>query len=204
VPRGNRTGPAGQGPKTGRAASYGAGRPGPAYLNLVPRLGLWSWARRRGRGRGKGRGGGRGAGEGRGLGRGMGRGRGVMPRSKLAALPQIGEEEVLAPTTPPPPPSRSGNDQELQGLKAQTGATEQELRATDEKNAQVQVGGHRPSSLVAAVDTALCAVCGACVAVCPVGAITVDATATIETSSCTGCGLCVDECPQEAITLKRI
>jgi len=143
-------------------------------------------------------------GKGRGLGRGMGRGRGVMPRSKLAALPQIGEEEVLAPKTPPPPPSRNESDQELQGLQAQTGATEQELRATNEKNAQVQVGGHRPSSLVAVVDSARCTGCGACEAICPMGAIAVDATASIETSRCAGCGLCVDECPQEAITLKRI
>ena len=128
----------------------------------------------------------------------------MMPRSGTAPPTQIGEEEVSAPTTPPPPASRSGNDQELEALKAQARATEQELRAAREKVAQMQVGGRRPSSLVAAVDTARCTGCGACAAVCPMGAITVDAAATIETPSCTGCGLCVDECPQEAITLKRI
>ena len=204
MPGGDGTGPAGLGPMIGRAAGYGAGRPVPGYLGLVPRRGFWGWARGRGRSRGKGRGGGRGAGKGRGLGRGMGRGRGMMPSSETAPPPQIGEEDVSAPTTPPPSPSRSGNDQELQGLKAQARATEQELKATNENVAQMQAGGRRPNSLVAAVDTALCAGCGACAAVCPIGAITVDAAASIETSSCTGCGLCVDECPQEAITLKRI
>ena len=203
MPGGDRTGPAGLGPMTGRAAGYGAGRPVPGYLSLVPRRGLWGWARGRGRGRGKGRGGGRGMGKGRGLGRGMGRGRGMMPSAGTAPRPQIGEEEVSAPTTPPPPASRGGSDQELQGLKAQARGIEQKLRATNEKVAQMQLGG-RPSSLVAAVDTAQCMGCGACAAVCPMGAITVDATATIEASSCTGCGLCVDECPQEAITLKRV
>jgi ferredoxin len=203
VPRGDRTGPAGLGAMIGRAAGYGAGRHGSAYLNLAPCLGLWSWIRRRGRGRAKGRGGGRGAGKGRGLGRGTGRGRGMMPSSWPAPPHQIGEEEVLAPTTPTPPPSRSGNDQDLQELKAQARATVQELRATNEKNTQVQVGGHLPSSVVAAVDATQCTGCGACAAICPMEAIAVDATASIETSRCAGCGLCVDECPQAAITLKR-
>lgn len=204
MPGGNRTGPAGLDPLTGRAAGCGAGRPVRGYLNSVLRLGFWCWARGRGRGRGKGRGGGRGAGKGRGLGRGMGRGRGMMPSSGTVPPRQIGEEEVSAPRTTPPPPSRSGNDQEFKGLKAQARAAEQELRATNKNVAQMQAGGRRPNSLVAAVDTARCTGCGACAEACPMEAITVDATATIETCNCTGCGLCVDECPQEAITLKRI
>jgi len=71
MPRGDRTGPLGQGPTTGRAAGYCAGYPVPGYMNPVPRMG-------RGYGRGYGRGLGRGVG--RGYGRGFGRGRAYSPR----------------------------------------------------------------------------------------------------------------------------
>ena len=58
MPFGDRTGPRGLGPMTGRAAGYCAGYPAPGHANPAP-------------GRGFGRGGG-----GRGWGRGFGRGRG--------------------------------------------------------------------------------------------------------------------------------
>jgi hypothetical protein len=61
MPGGNRTGPRGAGPMTGRAAGYCAGYPVPGYTNPG-----------RGYGRGFGRGWGRGYG--RGWGRGFGRG----------------------------------------------------------------------------------------------------------------------------------
>ncbi|MFW6110773.1 MAG: DUF5320 domain-containing protein [Thermoproteota archaeon] len=67
MPRGDRTGPLGRGPMTGRAAGYCTGYPVPGYMNPVPRLG-------RGYGRGLGRG------FGRGYGRGFGRGRVYFPR----------------------------------------------------------------------------------------------------------------------------
>ena len=58
MPGGDRTGPLGLGPRTGRAAGYCSGYPGPGYMH--PKLGL-----------------GRGLGRGRGFGRGFyGRGRG--------------------------------------------------------------------------------------------------------------------------------
>jgi hypothetical protein len=47
MPRGDRTGPRGAGPMTGRAAGYCAGYPAPGYMNPMP-----------GRGFGSGRGGG--------------------------------------------------------------------------------------------------------------------------------------------------
>lgn len=40
VPRGDRTGPMGYGPRSGRAAGFCAGYPVPGYLNPVPRWGF--------------------------------------------------------------------------------------------------------------------------------------------------------------------
>jgi hypothetical protein len=47
MPRGNRTGPLGFGPRTGRSAGYCARYPFPGYMNPVPGRGF-------GRGRGRG------------------------------------------------------------------------------------------------------------------------------------------------------
>lgn len=66
MPGGDRTGPAGLGPMTGRAAGYCAGYPVPGYMNPIGGRGHWGW------GRGWGRGG-------FGRGRGWGRGWGVYP-----------------------------------------------------------------------------------------------------------------------------
>lgn len=52
MPGGDRTGPAGMGPMTGRSAGYCAGFGVPGYMNPIPGRGFW--------GRGRGRGGGRG------------------------------------------------------------------------------------------------------------------------------------------------
>jgi len=61
MPGGDRTGPAGLGPMTGRAAGYCAGYSVPGYMNPVPGRGFFG----RGKGRGWfGRGGGRGLGRG--------------------------------------------------------------------------------------------------------------------------------------------
>lgn len=64
MPLGDRTGPWGLGPMTGRAAGYCAGYAVPGYMNPIPGRGL----RRGGWGRGWGRGFGRGRGWGRGFG----------------------------------------------------------------------------------------------------------------------------------------
>ena len=52
MPRGDRTGPTGMGPMTGRAAGYCAGYPVPGYMNPGPRLGLGMRWGRGGGGRG--------------------------------------------------------------------------------------------------------------------------------------------------------
>jgi NAD-dependent dihydropyrimidine dehydrogenase PreA subunit len=50
------------------------------------------------------------------------------------------------------------------------------------------------------VETARCTGCGACVEVCPAGAIALmDGKACIDEEACTGCGACVDACPEGAI-----
>ena len=50
------------------------------------------------------------------------------------------------------------------------------------------------------VDVTRCTGCGACVEVCPVGAIAlVDGKARVDEELCTGCGACVDACPEGII-----
>jgi hypothetical protein len=87
MPRGDRTGPWGAGPMTGRAAGYCAGYSIPGYLNPVG-----GWGRRRGRGYG------------RGWGRGYGRGWYAYPPQAIvqpqtyppAAQPPTPEQEVAS------------------------------------------------------------------------------------------------------------
>jgi hypothetical protein len=94
MPRGDRTGPWGAGPMTGRAAGYCAGYSVPGFMNPIG-----------GYGRGWGRGHGRGFG--RGWGRGFGRGWYTYPPSVVGqpaypqayppvAQPQSPEQEVAA------------------------------------------------------------------------------------------------------------
>lgn len=45
------------------------------------------------------------------------------------------------------------------------------------------------------VDPTSCHPCGACVRVCPSGAITLQSVAVIDPNVCTSCGICVDVCP---------
>lgn len=69
MPRGDNTGPMGQGPMTGRAAGFCAGYNVPGYTNTTP-AGRGGF----GRGFGRGFGGGPGRAAGRGFGRGLGAG----------------------------------------------------------------------------------------------------------------------------------
>ena len=55
MPFGDRTGPSGMGPMTGRGAGFCAGYPTPGYANSFPRGGFGrGWGRGFGRGRGRG------------------------------------------------------------------------------------------------------------------------------------------------------
>jgi NAD-dependent dihydropyrimidine dehydrogenase PreA subunit len=48
-----------------------------------------------------------------------------------------------------------------------------------------------------------CVACGACVDVCPEGAITVDDVAVVDEKKCLDCAACVDECPNNAIKVEE-
>ncbi len=52
MPGGDRTGPMGLGPMTGRADGYCAGYPVPGFMNPAPGRGFWGWDPGRGRRRG--------------------------------------------------------------------------------------------------------------------------------------------------------
>ncbi len=93
MPGGDRTGPAGLGPMTGRAAGYCAGYSVPGYMNPIPGRGFF------GRGRGRGW-----FSRGRGFGRGWGMGyfsRGFSPwgyygGSESPYPPELSPDEELA------------------------------------------------------------------------------------------------------------
>ena len=56
----------------------------------------------------------------------------------------------------------------------------------------------------AVVDTTLCVACGACMEVCPRGAITVwkGSYSVVDDALCIGCGLCAKECPASVIRVE--
>ncbi|MEW6439825.1 MAG: 4Fe-4S binding protein [bacterium] len=62
-----------------------------------------------------------------------------------------------------------------------------------------------PSGYLAVVDAEKCESCGACVARCPMAAISLDGDgpAVVRKEHCMGCGVCPDICPKDAITLQR-
>ena len=95
MPAGDRTGPMGFGPMTGRGAGYCAGFPEPGYMNPIP-----------GRGWGMGRGWGRV----RGWGRGRGWGHGYYPMGVPGAIPAYGVAPYFA---------QPSGEHEVQALRAQ-------------------------------------------------------------------------------------
>ncbi|MBN1123781.1 MAG: DUF5320 domain-containing protein [Sedimentisphaerales bacterium] len=109
MPGGDRTGPAGMGPITGRAAGFCAGHPVPGYMNPAPGRGFWGAGRGFGRGRGMGRGWGF-----RGSGWGGWYGPGIVPPATLST------------------------EQELQMLRQQSENLQQTLNEINERISEIQ------------------------------------------------------------------
>jgi uncharacterized protein DUF5320 len=107
MPGGDRTGPAGSGPMTGRQAGYCTGNNAPGYTSAPLGGGF-------GRGFGRGMGGG----QGRGFGRGFGRG--------------IGAGWVQQPAAAPIAPVQASNS-ELDMLKAQSEAIQNTLENINQR-----------------------------------------------------------------------
>ncbi len=122
MPGGDRTGPMGMGPMTGRAAGFCAGYTVPGYMNGIP-------------GRGFGFGRGRGFGFGRGLGLGFrgGRGWGALPYA-APAYPYAGAAPVYgAPYGAAPNPQ-----QETDMLKGQAEYFEDALEGIKKRIAELE------------------------------------------------------------------
>ncbi|MBN1488481.1 MAG: 4Fe-4S binding protein [Phycisphaerae bacterium] len=117
--------------------------------------------------------------------------RGRWNRSTPDSRPPRGAE-----TESPSPNHTDSASAELDALKGQARALEQELQRVQSRLATAPT----PRSIaVVAVDGALCAGCGICASVCPNEAIVIERTAVIDPERCSGCGACVRQCPREAI-----
>jgi len=119
MPGGDRTGPLGMGPMTGRAVGFCAGYPVPGYVNPIP-----------GRGFGGGRGGGRGRGR-----RNRYYATGVPGWQRAAwGWPAFGPGWGYAAPYPPPATPGAGREQEIELLKRQA---EGLGRTLDDVNARI-------------------------------------------------------------------
>ncbi len=139
MPGGDRTGPMGMGPRTGRAAGYCAGYDRPGYTNDFGRGGYGGgsgWGRGGGYGRGRGGGGwGRGRGYGWGRGGGYGYGNGMGPAVGQTPYPTWGAPPWgAAPTTEDELEMLKGEHENLKKILADIQKRIKDLQAKPEKN----------------------------------------------------------------------
>ena len=199
MPRGDGTGPAGMGSRSGRGLGprgtqleeapntvEGGGIFQRLGNQLIRGLGFSGSGQRRGSGRGGGRG------MGMGSGRGMGMSRGALGRG----MNQIASNTKLSGNPASQPQMMRG--EEITILTEQARALEQQIQNIERRIDQVQGG---KSHAVAHVNVQKCGGCGVCVDFCPVEAIAINDIAVIDEAKCIGCGACIDGCPFDAISL---
>lgn len=92
--------------------------------------------------------------------------------------------------------------EKLPNLKAQAKDLEKQLQAINTHTRELE-GAGRDFAGFAFVDPDRCTACGACVEVCPNGAISIGEIACIDQRKCIGCGRCIAECPQRALSLRK-
>ena len=114
MPRGDRTGPRGSGPMTGRRAGYCAGFDAPGYANPGPGAGF-------------------GMGYGRGGAWGGGGGRGWRNRFYATGVPGWARYDYGPTWDVPPVAPRITREQEVEWLKERTDALQQELQHTQDR-----------------------------------------------------------------------
>ena len=120
MPRGDRTGPMGYGPMTGRGMGYCAGYPTPGYMNSGPGFGY-----------------GRGMGFARGFGRGMGRGLGMgWGRSRFADYPVQPQPEGYYQAAPDM--TGLSSEEELSYLKKQAEDISQYMKDITKRIAELE------------------------------------------------------------------
>jgi hypothetical protein len=128
MPRGDRTGPLGDGPRTGRGAGYCGGFETPGFMN--PHAGF-------GRGGGYGRGMGYGRGRGYGRGMGFGPGRGFGPGFAFGPWSGSGTGEAAGPVQPVQ--ERAGaRETEIESLKRDAVDVEAMLKSLRERIAALE------------------------------------------------------------------
>ena len=135
MPGGDRTGPMGEGPRTGRAAGFCARFGVPGYMNPNYNAGRSGFGMGRGAGYGRGFGFGRGAG----FGRGFGAGRGWRHRFNAAQpgwgwnQPPYGEANAATAA-----PVRPSADNELADLKEQARYFSDTLKEINQRIAELE------------------------------------------------------------------
>ena len=61
-----------------------------------------------------------------------------------------------------------------------------------------------PSRFLPAVDAGCCTLCGVCVEICPVQALSMEDAVQVNQDLCLGCGQCAYQCPEDAMVMEEV